>query len=61
VENDVEQRPPVAEGDTLDEDLAALVEDNDNSSATALALLLAMLAFVTAVGAVILRHLFFHA
>jgi len=61
VDKDVEQPTSVADGDTLDEDLAALVEDNDNSSATALALLLAMLAFVTAVGAVILRHLFFHA
>ncbi|HZS88981.1 MAG TPA: hypothetical protein VFE42_16020 [Chloroflexota bacterium] len=61
MDKDVEQPTSVADGDTLDEDLAALVEDNDNSSATALALLLAMLAFVTAVGAVILRHLFFHA
>lgn len=61
MDKDVEQPTSVDDGDTLDEDLAALVEDNDNSSATALALLLAMLAFVTAVGAVILRHLFFHA
>ena len=61
MDKDVEQPASVADGNTLDEELAALVEENDNSSATALALLLAMLAFVAAVGAIILRHLFFHA